>query len=126
MGCCGESLVRGLAFVAEAEGFEVEVHIGDAGGGAGHADCVIVADFDRDLTAGHVHGDVAIAEADAVRDGGRGAAAGAGGEGVACAALPDFDLDVVAVDYFKELHVGAIRKGGVDLDHGTVFAGQLR
>ena len=49
------------------EGFELsKVHVGHAGRRASHADCVVVADFDRDLAAGHVHGDVAIAEADAV------------------------------------------------------------
>ena len=110
--------------LAEAEGFGIELHIGDAGGGAGHADCVVVANLDRDLATGHVHGDVAVAEADAVRDGCGGAAAGAGGEGVACAALPDLDLDVVAVDDFEELHVGAVGEGRVDFDHRAVFAGE--
>ena len=93
------------------------------GGRARHADRVVVADFDRDLAAGHVHGDVAVAEADAVGDGCGGAAAGAGCEGVACAAFPDLDLNVVAVDYFKELHVGAVGEGRIDFDGSAVFAG---
>ena len=124
VGFCGVSLGLSLAFVTEAEGFEVEVHIGYAGGGAGHAHGEVVANLDRDLAAGHVHGDVAIAEADAVRDGCGGAAAGAGGEGVACAALPDLDLDVVAVEDFEELNVGAVGEGRVDFNHCAVFAGE--
>ncbi len=113
-----------LALIAEAEGFAVELHIGDAGGGAGHAHGKVVANFNRDLTAGHVHGDVTVAEADAVCDGSGSATAGAGGEGIASAAFPDLNLNVIAVDDFQELHVGAVREGGVDFDDGAVLAGE--
>ena len=54
--------------------------------GAGHHDRKAVADFDADLAAGHVHGDVAIDEPELVRDGRGRAGAAARGEGVTGAA----------------------------------------
>lgn len=49
-----------LGFDAEAECCVIEFHGGYVGGGAGHADGVVVADLDADLTAGHVHGDAVV------------------------------------------------------------------
>ena len=68
-----------------------------------------------------MHGDVAVAETDAVRYGGGGAAARTRREGVASAALPDLDLYVTAVDDFEELHIGAIREGWVHFDQSAIF-----
>ncbi len=109
----------------EAERFGVELHGGDVCGGAGHPDGVVVADMDADLASGHVHGDVAVAQADSVGNGGCGAAAGAGGQGVAGAALPDFDLDVVPVDGLEELDVGALGEFLMYFDGGSVAAGEF-
>jgi len=114
-----------LVFVAEIEGFEIEFYISHAGGWACHTHCVVVADFNRDLAAGHVHGDRTIAEANSVSHRCGGTAAGARCEGVACAALPYFDLNVVAVENFEELHVGTVREARIDFDRGTVCAGEL-
>ena len=59
--------------------------------------------MDADASAGHVDGDVFVAESDAVSDGGSSAAAGSRCEGIAGAAFPNFNADVVAVDDLKEL-----------------------
>ena len=72
-----------------------------------------------------MHGDGAIAEADSVSHRCGGTAARAGCEGVACAAFPYFDLDVVAVENFEELHVGAVREARIDFDCRAVCAGEF-
>src|SRR5690606_10858562 len=61
---------------------------GDLVDGAGHHDGEVVADLDADLAAGHVDGELAVDEAEFVRDGGGGARAAPGREGVAGAAFP--------------------------------------
>ena len=55
---------------AEAESFGIEMHFSNARSRTGHADCVVIADLDANLAAGHVHGDITVAEADTVRDSG--------------------------------------------------------
>lgn len=72
--------------------------------------------MDADFTAGHVHGDVFVAETDPVRDGSGGTAAGAGSERVTGTPFPDFDLNIVAVDHFEELDVGSVGELWVHLD----------
>ena len=110
-----------LPFDLKAERFFVEVDTRYAGCGASHADSKTVVNADCDLAAGHMHGNVAVAETYAVRYGGGRAAARTGREGVASAALPDLDLYVTAVDDFEELHIGAIGEGWVHFDKSAIF-----
>ena len=68
-----------------------------------------------------MNGHAAIDEAEAVGDGGRGAAAAARRERVAGAALPDFNLDIGAVEHAEELDVGLAREIRVRLQVRAVF-----
>ena len=67
---------------------------------AGHQDVEAVADFDLDDAAGAVDGNVFVHEAELVRHRRARAAAAAAGERVTCAAFPNLNLDVSAVEDF--------------------------
>src|SRR5258706_10429360 len=75
---------------------------------ARHANRKVVAYLDGDDAAGHVDGNRAVAQTKLVCHSRRRAAAAAARQGVACAALPNFDLDVRAVEDFHELHVCSV------------------
>ena len=99
--------------------------VGDLVDRTGHADRKTGADLDADFTAEHVDGDVGIDEAELVRDGGRGAGTAARGERVTGAALPDFNLNVGAVDDLEKLDVGLAREVGVGFEMRPVAVRQL-
>jgi len=77
------------------------------------------------LPAGHVDGHAAIDEAEAVGDGGRGAAAAARRERVAGTALPDFDADIRAVDDLEELDIGLAGEERMFFEVRAVSVSQL-
>ena len=92
---------------------------------AGHANRKIVADFDGNDAAGHVDGNLAVAQAEPVRHRRRRAAAAAARQRVTRAAFPDFDLDIIPVEHLHQLHVDAIRKAQVRFQQRPQLPGQV-
>ncbi len=90
-----------------------------------HVDRLVRKNLDFDRTARHVHRHAIVDKTESVCRPGRRTAARAGGQRVAGASLVDFDLDVLAVQHFEELHVDAVGKVFGILHQRPQFAGVL-
>ena len=101
---------------SEIQGLCVELHGCYSCCRAGHVNLKIVTDLYSYLSSWHVYRNVLVAESDAMGNCRSCAAAGARGERITCAALPDFDLNIIAVQNLKKLNIGSVWEQWVALN----------